>query len=375
LEIAWLFGPASWIVFLFFEFISMLGTSANSGLYLYAAYAAERDGWQDKTLLVVSDEPYFPWELIWPYGDDWEDDAPWCATLRLTRWLRRDAQGNGHEAPPARLPFNALACLAPTDSGLLAAQYEHAYLSNLVSARGMTDLSPAPPTWSKVMDLLEGGGYDWFHVAAHGSFRAEAPDADSAIWLEGDRAMTPDDFVGLAIERHLRERRPAFVFNACHSSRQDWDLTRLGGWANRLVSGGAGLFLAPMWTVSDKPALAFAEAFYEALVGGSNDCGGHTPSTHRRSQQRRPDMVSVQRLRAPERALSAGERAVDGRSNYDVHVSRSRRSNTYLIGLTIAVAGCLFSSSRSEPAKSRPISLFSSSSTADPESPPAEISG
>ena len=235
---------------------------------LKAIYAAERGAWRDRTLLIVSDEPHFPWELVWPYGDGWEDDAPWCIVLRLTRWLRRDFQGNGHEAPPTRLALRALACIAPTDAGLLAAQQERALLARLAAQHQIADLSPATPTWLAVMDLLEGAGYDWLHVAAHGDHYPASPDTDAAIWLQDFEALTPAALVGPAIEGHMRERRPAVVFNACHTAQQGWALARLGGWANRLVSNGCGLFLAPMWTVSDALALRFAKAFYAALLAG-----------------------------------------------------------------------------------------------------------
>ncbi len=235
---------------------------------LKEVYAAERAAWRDRSLLIVSDEPHIPWELVWPYGPDWEDKAPWCITTRLTRWLRRDAQGNGHEAAPAYLALRALAVLAPTDSGLPAAQKERALLGELAARHGLADVSPALPTRPNVVGLLKGGGYDWLHVAAHGNFYPTAPDADSAIWLQDAQPLTPEAIVGPQIERHLREKRPAFFFNACEVGRQGWGLARIGGWANRLIGAGAGLFIAPLWSVSDGPALAFARAFYTRLLAG-----------------------------------------------------------------------------------------------------------
>lgn len=44
---------------------------------------------------------------------------------------------------------------------------------------------------------------------------------------------------------------------------------RPGGWTNRLISNGAGLFIAPMWTVTDERALVFAQVFYNELLNGS----------------------------------------------------------------------------------------------------------
>ncbi len=235
---------------------------------LKTVYAAERAAWRDKSLLIISDEPYIPWELVWPYDEDWEDETPWCLTMGLTRWLRRDARGNGHEAPPVRLTLETLACLAPTDSDLPAAQVERQVLGELIARHRVSDVSPLPPTWPNVIGLLKQGGYDWLHVAAHGNFYPTAPDADSAIWLQDLQPLAPEAIVGPAIERHIRQKRPGFVFNACHAGRQGWGLTRIGGWTNRLISAGAGLFIAPLWSVTDGPALDFARAFYERLLAG-----------------------------------------------------------------------------------------------------------
>ncbi len=253
--------------------VRQLGQNAWRDLFpkeFKALYARERKAWRDRTLIIVSDEPYIPWELTWPYEPGgWQDDDPWCIRMRMARWLRRDFRGNGHEAPPARLRLSALACLAPMDSGLPAAQEEREFLRRLLEQRNLADVSPEPATWSNVVRLLEGGRYDWLHVAAHGTFYPASPEADSAVWLQDDRALTPDAIVGPAIEGHISSRRPAFIFNACHSGRQGWALTRLGGWANRLVSTGAGLFLAPLWTVTDGRAVDFAKTFYRELLAGN----------------------------------------------------------------------------------------------------------
>ncbi|MFN2168731.1 MAG: CHAT domain-containing protein, partial [Anaerolineae bacterium] len=232
-------------------------------------YGQERETWQQGTLLLFSDEPHLPWELIWPYGDDWDDDAPWCHTLRLVRWLRKDAQGNGNEGPPYRLRRGSMAVLAPEYSlmkNLSNAQKEKEFLAKLIQDQGWQDVSPSRPKWRLVLDLLEGGGYDWIHAVAHGNFYPQSPDGASALWLQQDEALTPEAIVGRQIMNHLRKARPAFFFNACQVGRQGWALTRMGGWASRLVSGGAGLFVAPLWDVSDDKAVLFAETFYSKLL-------------------------------------------------------------------------------------------------------------
>ena len=233
---------------------------------LRAVYLAERDVWRDKSMVVVSDEPYFPWELIWPYDEVAADPGPWCVTLRLTRWLARDLQGNGHQGPPARLSLRSLATLAPTNTKLVYAPQEQVLLSRLAGDRHLSDLSPELPTYPVTMALLEGGACDWVHVASHGKFDGETPDADMAIRLEGEDYLRPGDFTGPRIDGYLRQRRPGFVFNTCFSGRQGWALTRLGGWATRLIGKGAGLFIAPLWAVTDRLALQFSDGFYGALL-------------------------------------------------------------------------------------------------------------
>jgi len=241
---------------------------------LRTLYSRERATWKDRSLLVFSDEPHFPWELVWPYDEngEWRDEAPWCITMRMTRWLRKDARGNGNDTPPGTLRLHDFAVLAPQYqvlANLTGAHQERDILLKLAAGIHLNDASPRPE-YEPVLDLLENGGYDWLHAASHGSFQPETPDGDSALWLENDRSLTPDVIVGPEIEGYLRKHRPGFVFNACQTGRQDFALTRIGGWANRLLSSGAGLFVGPQWEVQDVGALKFAEAFYTALFAGDH---------------------------------------------------------------------------------------------------------
>ncbi|CUR35443.1 CHAT domain-containing protein [Planktothrix tepida] len=106
------------------------------------------------------------------------------------------------------------------------------------------------------------------HIASHGNFKTDTPDDSSAIMLDYNEHLTLDDFLNTKIESHIQKTRPAFVFNSCHSGRQSWALRGLGGWPNHLIGMGAGLFLAPLWPVSDSCALQFAKQFYQELLRG-----------------------------------------------------------------------------------------------------------
>ena len=230
-------------------------------------YLANRTAWEGKTLLVISDEPHIPWELVWPQDADARDDAPWSVSLRLLRWLRPDAVSRYYAGPAATLPFQAVACVAPADTRLQLLDRERDFVLGLLPARGGRDASPATAERRAVLRLLRGGGYDWLHVVTHGE-EPGSTGTPGAIQLEGRAWLWPDDLVDPDVEGHISAMRPGFVLNLCHGGRQVWGLTHLGGWANTLVSAGAGLVAAPLWEVTDSQALAFAETFYTRLLAG-----------------------------------------------------------------------------------------------------------
>jgi CHAT domain len=232
-------------------------------------YARERHQWRDRSLLVLSDDPHLPWELVWPYGEDWQDDEPWCCTLRLTRWLRRAGHGNGNDGPPSRLSLRALAVLAPHDADLPSVRQERNLLLSLAATHRLRDVSPGAATWPEVMQLLEQGDYDWLHIATHGKFHPTSPDGDTVVWLEDKATLSPATVVGPEIEGPIRRRRPAFLFNACDVGQQGWGLTGLAGWAARLLNVGAGLFAGPLWEITDDGALRFVDCFYREVLGGA----------------------------------------------------------------------------------------------------------
>lgn len=230
-------------------------------------YSKGREEWHNSSIMIVSDEPTVPWELIWPYDHSlkWEDDHPWCLTLQLSRWLRRDHQGNGNDTAAPAFQLKNMAILAPRDSGLPGAAEECLFLKEFCKKNNITDVSPSKVGWNEVINLLEEVSYDWLHVAGHGKFSAESPESDSVLWLEDNNVLAPESIVGFKPELHIKENRPVFIFNACQVGRQGWGITRLGGWANRLISTGAGMFLAPLWSVDDKSALLFITTFYNSL--------------------------------------------------------------------------------------------------------------
>ena len=72
-----------------------------------------------------------------------------------------------------------------------------------------------------------------------------------------------------AVTTHsLAQRSPLVFINGCRSAGAIPEYTSLMGWAGQFMSAGAGAFIGTLWAVRSDSALAFAEAFYDALLTG-----------------------------------------------------------------------------------------------------------
>jgi hypothetical protein len=235
-----------------------------------------------KSVLVLSDEPHIPWELIKPYRADpatgeLEEEGPfWGEAFALTHWLRG-------RPPVQRLSFKnafAVAAGATTSGGgrpsgvrdvvpvgsaaLGAATEELAVLTGLRALGAGVEVLPARTR--ALHAVFERGGFDLLHLVCHGSFGGTAS-ADASVVLMEDGTFSAAE-LSPRLAGALRRASPLIFFNACHSGRIGFALTRLGSWGARLVQLGCGGFVGALWPVSDEAALAFARAFYDQLARG-----------------------------------------------------------------------------------------------------------
>lgn len=215
-----------------------------------------------RTLLIISDEPWIPWEMIKPYDDDGEnplDDKFLAEQFELTRWLagKRIAAGELAVRQLAFVPGDLP--LAPDERKLVVGLAD--------SHTGLQDVSPASPSVEALVDLLGKGGVGLVHFAAHGTFDPAAPD-QAGIALADGSVFRPSHLHG-PTQTQVSKDRPLVFLNVCSSGRQAWSWTGLGGWADRWVRAcGCGAFLGPQWKVQDDAAFAFAQGLYDALAAG-----------------------------------------------------------------------------------------------------------
>lgn len=222
-----------------------------------------------RSLLIVSDEPWIPWEIVKPYsteGDDHYDDDFLCCQFEMTRWLAKGAPLLREVAATRIAAVEAGVSLSSRK--LCHAHEEVEFLQKIAERRdGVEFQALFDATYPDTMDLLERGGNGVLLFVGHGETDADDPN-ESRFLLNDGRSLRPRDLHGL-IERTLQHDRPLVFFNSCQVAQQDFSLTRIGGWAARWVREcGCGAFVGPQWSVDDSLACLFSQSFFAALDSG-----------------------------------------------------------------------------------------------------------
>ena len=202
--------------------------------------------------------------MIKPYDDEAGqaliDHDFLCMQFDFARWVCPAAS-----PAAAEIAVDAMACIVPSDSGLVEAQQERDDLQALAASVGLKEHVPAPADLQAVEELLRGNTpIQLWHFACHGDIDPTRP-GKSPLHLENGSRLTPDDLVGPA-QTHLKRDRPLVFLNACRVGSGGLSLTGLGGWANVLVGEcGVGAVIAPLWSVNDALACEFARVLYNQL--------------------------------------------------------------------------------------------------------------
>jgi serine/threonine protein kinase len=265
-----------------------------------------------KTLLILSDDPHIPWELIKPFRADphtgaiLSEDDFWGESYALAHWLRgrppasrfsitrvlgvATTLGGTLQEPTQRIESSATSTgsaasrdmkqsqaasvltessdepaaegAGSTRKSLDAADEELALLRSLEALGARVERLPA--LRGAFRRAFEEGSFDLLHLVSHGSFGGTAHGDASAVFLD-DGLFTAAELSPL-MAGALRRTAPLVIFNTCHCGRMGFSLTRLGAWGAHLAQLGCGGFIGALWPVSDRAALAFARALYEQLA-------------------------------------------------------------------------------------------------------------
>lgn len=198
-----------------------------------------------ETVLLVSDEPWIPWEIVKPYDDEDEDDVInddyLCVQFQLTRWL------SGSCAPARSIHVIQVAAVVAGSSTERppSADAERRFFAELAERHAdVHDHSLEDPDHAEIRKCIEEKNLDMIHFVGHGKYDNEDPDASGILLSDGLR-FRPDDLHG-PIRTQLRKNRPLVTLNACQLGRSGVALTRLGGWPPRFVRDAqVGALVAP----------------------------------------------------------------------------------------------------------------------------------
>ena len=229
-----------------------------------------------KTIQVISDEPFIPWELAYlkEPGKKAKRNSYFLAEKGMVRWL-----AEAEQFPPLKLRLrdgkaSYVIPSYPPASGyqLQGAQAERKMLEKVLSAR------PVTATSSKVQDAIEmPGNFDILHFACHGLANTSSI-WDAGLMMKGQMKSgryQQDHLMSSQVEAFgdMQEEDtpgPLVFLNACQVGRQGYNLTGTGGFARAFVNSGAGAFISTHWSVGDTPAFDFSETLYKKLLEGKN---------------------------------------------------------------------------------------------------------
>jgi hypothetical protein len=208
-------------------------------------------------LIVVSNDPWIPWELL-KFPGDGREHAPFLSeAFALTRWIPGDA-------PTATFPLRRMAVVRSARARLERSKKERDDLLGRAES-GRRRIDEIPAEYEPLTDEMAGGHRDGWHFIGHGDTSRYG-----AEWwqiLLDDWELTPEDLSEEVAQ--LGSAHPLVFLNACHTGGNAPGLVGLGGWAARFLEVGAGAFLGPQWAVRDEVAVEFAREFYDRFLGGA----------------------------------------------------------------------------------------------------------
>lgn len=235
---------------------------------------------RELTMLVVSKDPSFPWELVKPFekGKDSYDDPWWALKFRLSRWLV------GTRYPARQLRLRRICCVASSED-TMSAEQEAQGLEELARRHGVE--LDRPRTSGEILETLSARDYGLIHFSAHGAFDRRQP-GESAIRLPDRTLLQPDDLFIPEIMERFAHNRPLVFLNSCHSAETGASMTGLGGWAERLLEMECGAFVGAGWDIADPLGADFALALYRRLIDDGVPLGEAVREARLHLQNREP---------------------------------------------------------------------------------------
>ncbi|MEO7996576.1 MAG: CHAT domain-containing protein [Gemmatimonadaceae bacterium] len=213
------------------------------------------------SILILSEEPYVPWELATFSAPLAVDGAPAFlgAQTNVGRWIL--GQSETQLPPPHQLGVTSMAVIWGQYSSskwarLTSAEEEAAVLQSTYNAQSI-DAKIEP-----VLKCLEGDPpATALHFAIHGSYNPGG--IQDGLVLTDDETINPTQVSGSTLSA-----KPFVFLNACQVGSAQEVLGDYAGMASAFLQAQASAVIAPLWSIKDGIAKEISMEFYQDAFAG-----------------------------------------------------------------------------------------------------------
>lgn len=214
------------------------------------------------SIQIVTNDPYVPWELMFPVDARIPDPSHLFLSHPVSRWLT--------DSGARYIDFkrgNRVTFVPEYTSGdtLPAAREEGQWLKEALGAVG------GDASYSGFTTFLQGRHPETVqlvHFAGHG---ASEEAGEHGLRLEQGSWMTADEMNGSVMVG--RDYRPMFILNACQVGQSQHALGSISGWPKALLRQGFGGLVAPLWSIQDNAASKFMREFLAEFISNGETLG------------------------------------------------------------------------------------------------------
>lgn len=217
-----------------------------------------------RSIYVVSEDPFTPWELMvptrrLPNGDLDERNNPLGIDYHIGRWIPKDFL-----SPRQRIVLLDSFVVAPQYPGnqaLPKANEEADFVCRKFAGRKI-----APAEIGNIDAELKQMGRSLLHFVCHGA-SSDTPGKQIIVLEGGSKTLDSVQLRSMSgVKQACSSKKPLIFLNACEVGRQVPALTGVGGFAESFIQLGASAVIAPLWSVKDDIAHEVAVEFYEAIL-------------------------------------------------------------------------------------------------------------
>ncbi len=220
-----------------------------------------------KTILIITDDPNFPWELVRPRRDEKSASGEFLGLEYAIGRLHAPGGKTVGDSQPQNTVVSGLTVIAPTyqgDQALPQVAKEVDFLKSLSLFDLMDGVRRSDGKFENLRILFDKTPAHIIHFAGHGTSRTRSQKLPSASVQLSDTMLNSDAWRGLL--GRFGANRPFFFFNACEVGRAGNFSGFVEGFAPTVLEAGASGYIGALWSIGDSGAKNFAEKFYATMT-------------------------------------------------------------------------------------------------------------